>query len=234
MTNFKEAADTILRYLKISTFPLAVKYVNSAKEFPDRAKRPSMLGMKMPFCQINTIARKWGWTMAVTPEEVNCAAALLAFGWGELGPEVNREEELINFMISAGYVKDSNAAKRTLEKMMFLTGEKKISSKGLTVAPLVKGVIEDPDVILIYGNAAQMARLVQSMVYMEGGVIESQAQIGLSCVGEMIKPMAENKAGFIIPGRGERRLGMAADDELAFALPAGKLDDLFNRNSRNR
>jgi uncharacterized protein (DUF169 family) len=58
MTNFKEAADTFLRYLKISTFPLAVKYVNSAKEFPDRAKRPSMLGMKMPFCQINTIARK--------------------------------------------------------------------------------------------------------------------------------------------------------------------------------
>ena len=60
--------------------------------------------------------------MAVSPEDVNCLAALLAFGWGELDPEVNREEELINFMINAGYVKDSNAAKKENRKNDVLNG----------------------------------------------------------------------------------------------------------------
>lgn len=227
MAHFKNAADTILRYLRVHTHPLAVKYFASAKEFPSDVRRPSMLGVKMAFCQINTIARKWGWSFAVAPEDVNCAAALLSFGWGELGADVNKEEELINFRIDAGYIKDREAAKKNLEVVSSLMDEKKFSSKGLIVAPLDSGVIDNPDVILIYGNPAQMARLVQSMVYMEGGVIESWAHIGASCVREMLAPMIENKAGYVLPGRGARQLGMVADDEMIFTLPAAKLDSLL-------
>ena len=105
--------------------------------------------------------------------------------------------------------------------------EKKFSSRGLIVSPLDSGVIQDPDVILIYGNPAQMARMIQSMIYTEGGVIESWASIGASCVREMIAPMIENKAGYVIPGRGARQLGMAGDDEMVFTMPAGKLENFL-------
>ena len=75
--------------------------------------RPSTAGVKMPLCQANTIARKWHMAMAVTPEETNCAAALLAFGWGNPG-DLNRKEELVNFMVFAGYIKDEERARLSL------------------------------------------------------------------------------------------------------------------------
>jgi uncharacterized protein (DUF169 family) len=226
MTNWKEASDILLRYLRAQTHPLSIKFLKSSTKIPDGIMRPSTVGVKMALCQINTIARRWNMGLAVTPEEVNCAAALLAFGWGDLG-DLNREEELINFMVSAGYILDHDKAKSTLEKQPFFKGEKKFPSKGLIVAPIDAGVIEDPDVILIYGNPAQIARLVQSMIFVEGGVIESRAHLGLSCVSEMIEPVVNKKAIYVVPGRGERQLGMAGDDEMAFALPAVKLQDLL-------
>jgi uncharacterized protein (DUF169 family) len=226
MMNFNEANDILLKYLRVKTHPLSVKYINSSAEIPEGIMRPGTMGVKMALCQINTIARRWNMALAVTPEEVNCAAALLAFGWGNLG-ELDREEELVNFMVSAGYIMDIDKARLSLKTQAFFNGENKFDSKGLIVAPIDAGIIAEPDVILIYGNPAQIARLVQSMIYVEGGVIESRAHLGLSCIGEMIEPVVSGKATYVIPGRGERQLGMASDDEMAFALPTSKFQDLL-------
>jgi len=226
MTNWKEASDILLRYLRVKTQPLSIKFIKSSTEIPEGVMRPSKMGIKMALCQINTIARRWNIGVAVTPEEINCAAALLAFGWGDLG-DLNREEELIDFMVTAGYIVDHDKARSTLKTQSFFSGEENFPSKGLVVAPMDAGVVENPDVILIYGNPAQIARLVQSMIFVEGGVIESRAHLGLSCVSEMIEPIVSKKAIYVVPGRGERQLGMAADDEMAFALPAAKFQDLL-------
>ena len=226
MTNFTEANDILLKYLRVKTHPLSIKFIHSSAEIPEGIMRPGIFKVKMALCQINTIARRWNMALAATPEEINCAAALLSFGWGNFG-ELNREEELVNFMVSAGYVKDSDKARSSLKAQSFFKGEKKFDSKGVIVAPIDTGVIKEPDVILIYGNPAQIARLVQSMIYTEGGVIESRAHLGLSCIGEMIEPVVAKKAAFIVPGRGERQIGMAGDDEMAFALPADKFQSLL-------
>jgi len=227
MTDLKNAAETISRYLKVQTYPLALKFFHDSKDIPSDIRRPSVFGVKMAFCQINTIARKWGWSFAVTPEDINCVAALMSFGWGDLDADLDKEEELIQFRINAGYIKDREAAKKNLDKASSLMDEKNFSSQGLIVSPLDSGVIQDPDVILIYGNPAQMARMIQSMIYTEGGVIESWASIGASCVREMIAPMIEDRAGYVIPGRGARQLGMAGDDEMVFTMPAGKLENFL-------
>jgi len=92
---------------------LSIKYIRSSEEIPAGIMRPSTAGVKMPLCQANTIARKWHMAMAVTPEETNCAAALLAFGWGNPG-DLNRKEELVNFMVFAGYIKDEERARLSL------------------------------------------------------------------------------------------------------------------------
>jgi len=180
----------------------------------------------MALCQANTIARRWNMALAMTPEEVNCAAALMAFGWGDLG-DLDRKEELANFMVSAGYIKDLEKARSTLAEQSYFSGEKKCPSKGILVAPIDSGVVAEPDVIMIYGNPAQMARLVQSMIYSEGGVIESRGHLGISCVGEMIEPAVSGKAAYVVPGRGERQIGMAADNEMVFVLPPSKLPGLL-------
>lgn len=227
MTDLKLAAETITKYLRVHTHPIALKYVDKEEELPQDVRRPSIMGVKMAFCQINTIVRKWGWSFAVGPKDINCVAGLMSFGWGYLDEDLNKEEELINFRINAGYIKDREAAIKNLEETSSLMDGRKFSAKGLIVSPLDSGIIKNPDIILIYGNPAQIARMIQSMIYSEGHVIESWANMGASCVREMIAPLIENKAGYVIPGRGARQLGMAGDDEMVFTFPAGKLDNFL-------
>jgi len=150
---------------------------------------------------------------------------LLAFGWGTL-PGLDWREEIINFQLAAGYMKDREAAERTYDAMPLREGWES-PYRALVIAPLEMGIIDEPDVVLIYGNAAQITRMVQSMVYMQGGVVKSEAQTGLSCASEFLKPMREKKPIYIVPGRGERQLGMAGDDEMVFALPGEQLGDLL-------
>jgi uncharacterized protein (DUF169 family) len=225
--NFDEATDTLLRYVRVQTSPLAVKHVDSAREFPSNFERPSKMGLKMKLCQVATIVRKWRRPFAVAGEDLNCAAALLYLGWGEFGPEINREEAVANFRVDAGYIKDLERSKDYSKFMATLQSEKKYSAKGILIAPLDSDIIEDPDVILIYGNPAQIVLLVQSWTYMEARVVESWAGTGASCIQEVVVPMLENKARYILPGRGARKHGMAGDDEMVFSLPAEKLEDLL-------
>lgn len=223
MAKMSEANETIMKYLKLDTYPLAVKFVREVQEFPKRSIRIKNLAGKMATCQAVSIARRWGWTMAVEPQDLNCPAGILSFGWASFQPGLDLQEEFINFMVAAGYTKDREAAERTVASIE----NYKSSYNGLVLSPLEHELVTDPQVILIYGNAAQISRLIQSMVYVHGGTIKSEAHTGLSCVSEMIKPMLRKEALYIIPGRGERTLGLAANDELAFAFPLEQLEDLL-------
>lgn len=227
MQDLIEANHTILRFLRVDTHPLAIKFVSSEEEFPSEANRIGAFGIKIATCQATSIARKFGWTMAVTPMDINCASGLMGFGWGKLKPGLNREEEIADFLVSAGYIKDRERAKKTIDSMPYLKEEYESPYAGLIISPLKRGLVENPDVVLIYGNAAQVARMVQSYVYIKGGAVRSESQVGLSCGSEMIRPMMEKTASYIVPGRGERSIGMAGNDEMVFALPGEQLDDFL-------
>lgn len=223
-----EATDALITFLKIPTLPVAVKFVDNLDNWPPADfSNPSTMGYKMAFCQVVSAVRNGGHKFALDAKDIMCGAALLSFGWVEFESGFNRKEEVIKFLLDAKYAKDKEAAQKQLENMPLLSGEFKFPSKGLLMAPLNSGAIEDPDVILIYGNSAQTIRLAQSMIYMTGETITSEAKVGISCANAMVMPMLKNKPTFVVPGRGERSLGMAGKDELCFALPAGDLDTLI-------
>jgi len=92
MTNWKEASDILLRYLRVKTHPLSIKFIKSSTEIPEGVMRPGKMGIKMALCQINTIARRWNMGVGVTPEEVNCAAALPP-GSPHLNLPIRKQEE---------------------------------------------------------------------------------------------------------------------------------------------
>ncbi len=225
--NIKLAVETISKYLRVHSPPIALKWVDNLENLPKDVKRPSEYGGKMAFCQIFSIVRKWGLPFAIEPENINCVAALLSVGWGDLAEGLNKKEEYADFLVDAGYVKDRETAMKNLGENSSLMKEEKISAKALIVAPLESETIPDPDVIVIYANPAQMARMAQAMVYSEGATIETSADFGVSCYREMVTPMLENKAVFVTPGRGARIIAGIGDDEMAFSLPAGKLDNLL-------
>ena len=94
------------------------------------------------------------------------------------------------------------------------------------VAPLHLAAF-DPDVVIVYGNAAQITRLVQGALYKEGGYIESRFAGRGACGGEVVVPFVQDRCNVIIPGGGERIFAVTADDELAFAMPKSKFNDVI-------
>ncbi|HSW35831.1 MAG TPA: DUF169 domain-containing protein, partial [Candidatus Limnocylindrales bacterium] len=81
----------------------------------------------------------------------------------------------------------------------------------------------DADVVLVYGNAAQVIRLVQGALYFNGGKIDSSFTGRGACGSEVVVPYQTGQCKVIIPGGGERVFAHTADDELLFAIPAGEL-----------
>jgi len=224
-----EAVEVLTSILKITSLPVAVKFIDDPAALdvwpPVGFLNPSTMGHKMAYCQVVSSVRKTGSQFALAAKDIMCGAALLAFGWVEDGSD--QKEDAVKFFLDAKYSKDEETARVQISNMPLLSGELKCPSKGLLVAPLNSGAIEDPDVVLIYGNSAQIARLSQSVIYMTGTPIKSESKGGLSCTSEMIAPMLTGEPSFVVPGRGERSMGMAGNDELCFTVPGAQLGDLI-------
>ena len=69
----------------------------------------------------------------------------------------------------------------------------------------------DPDVVVCYGNSAQITRFVQGALYKVGGYIESRFAGRGACGGEITVPYSQDKCNVIVPGGGERVFALTGD-----------------------
>ena len=84
----------------------------------------------------------------------------------------------------------------------------------------------EPDVAIIYGNPAQTARLVQSIIYSTGEPVTSVSGGGFACGSEITVPMLTNKCQVVVTGGGDRAIAQTQDHEVAFAFPWAQADAL--------
>jgi uncharacterized protein (DUF169 family) len=77
-----------------------------------------------------------------------------------------------------------------------------------------------PDIVLIYGNPAQMSLMINAIQYdrFERMIFYSVGET--SCSDVIGRCFVDRVPALSIPCYGERRFGHAADDELAIGLPA--------------
>ena len=81
MTNVKTAIGRIESFIRPATFPVGVRMLEAGDEIPERAKRPRRdMSVEITTCQAVTMARKYGWTVALTTEDINCPLTKIAFG----------------------------------------------------------------------------------------------------------------------------------------------------------
>src|SRR5262245_61590887 len=72
---------TIESFVRPATFPVAVRLLGPDEPIPPKAKRPHRdLGVQITTCQGVTMARRYGWTVALTREDINCPLTKVAFG----------------------------------------------------------------------------------------------------------------------------------------------------------
>jgi uncharacterized protein (DUF169 family) len=213
--------EALNSYIRPQTFPVAIKMVTSADEIPKMARMPKKdLGGPVPACQVITIARRYGWTVAMGKEDMSCPIAGITFGfvpakakfldgsfqfpvWAE-GKEINRRfaQALPRF---------------EYEKYSFVIA-----------SPLFRADFE-PQVIVIYGNPAQMARLGQSAMQASGSTVKGEIIGGAACANYITKPILSNECQFILGGGGDRIFAAVREDEMGFAMPMNKVEGVIEQ-----
>ena len=216
LENWMNVGKALEEMLRPQSYPLAVKLVKDESEFPEKTRRPEQ---KIAVCQALTISRRHGWTLGITEKDSGCPGASLAYGWTGIADA----NTIAQFFLAAGYASNEDAAKTIVENIDHLEPSK---YTGLVVSPLTRTKIV-PDVVLVYGNPAQIMRLIQGAMYKEGKKLKCElAGMAASCTGGIIRTFNTNEYQVVIPGNGDRVFATTYDNEMLFAIPAAKASEI--------
>jgi uncharacterized protein (DUF169 family) len=211
MSSLKELDDAISRLVRPGTFPLAIRMLEREEDIDPRARRPTRdLGVQVTICQAIGMARRYGWPMAVTPEDISCPLTFIPFGFAK---SVSFSEE---GHACAGIYTASPAAGARSESLVPRLPHGKYQA--IAMAPLPRASFE-PEVFCAYGNSAQIMRLVQGALHSGGGGLNSLSTGRIDCAEIIIRTMTSGEAHYILPCSGDRIFGLTEDDEMAFAAP---------------
>src|SRR5580704_2067365 len=145
------ATAKLEEFIRPTTFPVAVRFLRNGEAPPPKAKRPlADMDRHVTVCQGWGIARRYGWTTVLRAEDMKCPLGALVAGFAI--PNKFYEEG----NLCAGMYTESAAAGARTEAATekFAPGE----IDGIVFGPLAR-VDFDPEILIIYGNAAQVMRL---------------------------------------------------------------------------
>jgi len=213
-----EKAQFIYDDLRMKTFPVGVKFLKDKRELPTKARRPALfLKKKITICQAMTMARNYGWQMAITSEDLICVLASLAFGFTTA---TNARKEMADSFFESNYKSSMEKTVSEVDQMCFLDTDE---YQALLISPLYKIPI-DPDTIVLYGNPAQVSRVLQAATFDTEEKIHGLFGGKVECPEYLIRPLKTGDPRIIVPGPGDRIFSMTADDEMIFAMPISFLD----------
>lgn len=220
MIDLKQVNQALNQYLRLDTFPVAVRMCQSVAEIPDGAQFPKRdLGLAVAVCQGISIARRYGWTMAIGKDDQCCPYGAVTIGF------LPAKEAFLNGtyeeLTSLGR---KEAAARTHQALSRLEYGK---YNYMLAAPLENATFE-PHLIVVYGNPAQIARLIQSALYETGGALSWSAPGRMACSGIIARTIVSDECQVVVAGGGERRIALTQDHELTFTMPLSKVDATIN------
>jgi uncharacterized protein (DUF169 family) len=215
----KRLADALETYVRPATFPVAVKFLRHGEPGPAKARRPlADLGRHVTVCQGWAIARRYGWTTVLRAEDMKCPLGALVAGFA--APNAYYDE---GNLCAGMYTADKEAGARSEAAVAkFAPGE----IDGIVFGPLARAEYV-PEVVIVYGNAAQVMRLVAAALYKRGGRIASSFAARMDCSDHLVVPLRTDEPQVILPCNGDRIFAGAQDDEMAFTVPWSKVDDLI-------
>jgi uncharacterized protein (DUF169 family) len=217
MVSLRKIDEAMSTYVRHQTYPLAIKMLTSEEEIPQDGKWPLRdYGASFTLCQALALGRRDGLTVVLDKDSQSCPIALAGLGF------VKPEAYLSGKYALAPTNRPAEAQKTAAEAMpRFEFGK----FRYILISPILKASF-DPDVIIFYGNGAQVMRMIQAAVFATGESLTSRSSGAGGCLLPIVEPIVEGKCKYAIPGNGERRLGLIADGELAFAMPRNRFEEV--------
>lgn len=204
-----DSARELDSYLRLRTFPIAFKLFASADTL-DSIKGIRRLDYKPRMCQLITLARVHGWTLGATAEELGSPVCASIIGLVEPPEELMEGETLSGIM----YKTAQDARKHEAAVPRLPTGK----YQAVAIAPL-KGNKFEPDLVLVYGNPAQIFMLVAALQWRDFESLPFHCVGESSCADAIARGYLTGKPAIALPSYAERRYGQAQDDEMVMALP---------------
>jgi uncharacterized protein (DUF169 family) len=215
----RKDADDLDRYLRLQTYPLAIKLLRTESEIPPEARRPRKdEGHQYNLCQAFSLSRRNGYTIAMLKEDMYCFEPVVGYGLGE-----PPQEFLDGNNRYPGDVETQEAGKRYAEQFPRLgTGE----YMGVLSAPLASATFE-PDVVTIYCNSSQLVVLLMAREYKDGENLPTALSGHAACVYGVVPAIRDDTYQVAVPCRGEHITAMAGDDEMIFTIPMHRFDEFM-------
>ncbi|RLI75856.1 hypothetical protein DRP05_14005 [Archaeoglobales archaeon] len=196
---WKEFGNEVVKLLKLRTPPIGVHFSEN-DEIPDKAFVPSKYGLQMAVCQAIGFSRFTGRTIALRYEDFACPPAMVIYGL------VDGDVEEI--LVKAEWIKHGSYDAKKLPKGKYKT----FVFGDLTNMDL------KPQAILIFGNPAQIGRLIQATTY-HGGSVKAELTAKTASCGEALIPAINGEVTIAVPGAGDRVFAGLDEDEMIFSMP---------------
>jgi uncharacterized protein (DUF169 family) len=212
-------AEALERYMRLQTYPLAIKLLRTESDIPSEAKRPKKdENHQYNLCQTFALSRRNGDTIAMLKEDMVCFEPVVGYGLAEAPQEFmdgyNRYPE---------DVETQEAGKHYAEEFPKLrTGE----YSGVLSAPLTKANFV-PDVITLYCNSTQLVILLMAKEYRDGRNLPTALSGHAACVYGIVPAIQEKRYQVAVPCRGDHITAMAGDDEMIFTIPMERFNDFM-------
>jgi uncharacterized protein (DUF169 family) len=217
VTQLLQTLDQALQtHIRPATFPLAIRMLAEGEALPERYKRPKRdFGEEMAICQAFAMVRHTGRVISMNGDDLSCPLAKAVWGFEPL------LGYFLNGMTCAGMYTETPAAGAVTEAGVDKWDYRQWAY--VAAAPLSRCTFE-PHVILIYGNSAQVMRLVTARLWKTGGRIESSFCGRIDCADSVITTMKTDECQVILPCYGDRVFAQAEDGEMGFTIPFSKIE----------
>ena len=217
MSKYKEIDDQLNKYLRLATFPVAVKLLHKSEELNEikYLKKPEK---EVALCQLFSYARYYGWTMGCVKEDNVCPLAGISIGF----EETHKLFEEGAFFVGR-YNETKKAAKKTTETMPKLP----FGQYNAIVSGALNRIDFQPDLILIWGNSAQIMRIIQGSLWKKGGRISMSTFCDGVCADIISNALLTGELQIAFPCLGDRRFGNATDTDLIASIPMEKVDEII-------
>ncbi len=198
-------------HLRVATFPVGLRSLAPGEPIPPKAKRPAKdLGAQVAICQAISFARRHGWTMAFSGEDLACPFAKAVFGFAP------RNDYYTGGALADGMYASCREAGARFEDALAKYEPGEIAA--VVAGPLARIAFE-PQTVVVYGNSAQVMRLLNACLWEKGGSLGSEFSGRGDCADIVIKGHRTGEPQVILPCYGDRIFGLAGDDEMAFTFP---------------
>lgn len=197
-----------------ATQPVGVKFIYDLAEL--EGKKIRLEGKRLTICQQIAYSRMYGWSTCCTAETAHCVLGAACVGL------VEAPQRVVDGEVNNGVYQQTQVAAAAMQQAMPKLDSGVAAVLSYPLSRPLEGL--EPDLVVVYVNAAQAMRFVQAFLYHDGGefCMKSSGDAGV-CSRAVAQAALTDEPTIEIPCLGDRRFAMAQDHELCVGIPASWL-----------